>query len=466
MLMKPGLLQSLPRLLLLTLVAGLFQAPAASGQADLATIDPFNNRHALVIGNGAYRTSPLKNPVTDAADMAGALRSVGFKVTLGQNLDIRKMRLIIQQFVSALPAGSAAFVFYAGHGVQHGGQNYLLPVDAVGQVTAPRDLDRTAVAVSDLLRDLEAAKPAITVLFLDACRDSPFSGVSGIESGLARAVPRAPKAGSQGQSGGGGRSNLEGVLISYSTAPNAVAADGTGRNSPYTAHLKRHIASPNTTLETILKSTRTGVTKDSQGAQTPWYESSINGDFFPAGNDQIPVEALIGMFLPDRDKNFIPNATYMMAWDPAIRSPIKWHHAGLKSDKDTTVETVSASWTAPFSRTGDVIITVDGKPTHTILEKTRRPVRWKVTMLGARNGALVINFDNDVSSQEFDGFGGRPFLVEDKSCQTRFSTVYDVNLPGKIPAWLGENRSCGSAGCGYDYQLFTSREDKRRYGCR
>ncbi|MFZ5731187.1 MAG: caspase family protein [Pseudomonadota bacterium] len=454
------------RLLLLALIAGLLQIGAANGQGDPATIDPFNNRHALVIGNGAYRNTPLKNPVNDAADMASALRSVGFKVTLGQNLDIRKMRLTIQQFVSTLPAGAAALVFYAGHGVQHGGQNYLLPVDAIGQVTAPRDLDRAAIAVSDLLRDLEGAKPAITVVFLDACRDSPFAGISGIESGLARTVPRAPRAGGQEQPSGGARPNLEGVLISYSTAPNAVAADGAGRNSPYTAHLKRHIVSPNTTLETVLKSTRTGVTKDSQGAQTPWYESSINGDFFPAGNDQIPVEALIGMFLPDRDKNFIPGATYMMAWDPAVRSPIKWHHTGLKSDKDTTLETVSATWTAPFSRSGDVIITVDGKPTHTVLEKTRKPVRWKITMLGARNGALVVNFDNDVSSQEFDGFGSRAFLSEDKSCRTRLSTVYAVNLPGKIPAWLGENKSCGSAGCGYDYQLFTSRDDKSRFGCR
>jgi hypothetical protein len=248
-----------------------------------------------------------------------------------------------------------------------------------------------------------------------------------------------------------------------------VAADGTGRNSPYTTHLKRYIASPNTTLETILKSTRAGVTKDSQGGQTPWYESSINGDFFPAGSDQISIEALLGMFLPDRDKDFIPSATYMMAWDPAVRSPIKWHHTGLKSGpglSDVKLDAMSSSWTAPFSRTGDVIITVDGKPTHTILERTRKPVRWRVTMLGARGGALVVGLDNGVWSQDFGGFGDRKFLTEDKVCRKDDSTVYAVNMPGKIPAWLSESRSCGSAGCGYDYQLFTDRSDKGRFGCR
>ncbi|MBR1213173.1 caspase family protein [Bradyrhizobium sp. JYMT SZCCT0180] len=457
------------RLVFWALIAGLLQIEVASGQPAPATIDPFNNRHALVIGNGAYRSSPLKNPVNDATDMAAALRSVGFKVTLGNNLDIRQMRLTIQQFVDALPTGAAAFVFYAGHGVQHGGQNYLLPVDAVGQVSAPRDLDRVAITVSDLLRDLEGAKPAITVIFLDACRDSPFSAIAGIESGLARTVPRASKGTDQGKSAGDARANLEGVLISYSTAPNSVAADGSGRNSPYTTYLKKYIASPNTTLETILKSTRSGVTKDSQGRQTPWYESSINGDFFPAGSDQISIEALVGMFLPDRDQNFVQGATYMMAWDPAVRSPIKWHHAGLKTGSnlnDVKLETMSSSWTAPFSRTGDVIITVDGEPTHTVLERTRKPVRWKVTLLGARNGALVVGLDNNVWSQEFGGFGGRQFLSEDKTCRKETSTVYAVNLQGKIPAWLGESRSCGSAGCGYDYQLFTDRRDKSHFGCR
>jgi hypothetical protein len=415
---------------------------AASAQPALPTIDPFNNRHALVIGNGAYKGAPLSNPVNDATDMAGALPSVGFKVTSGNNLDVRQMRLTIQQFVSSLPAGAAAFVFYAGHGVQDGGQNYLLPVDAVGQVLAPRDLDRAAIAVSYLLRDLEGAKPAITVLFLDASRNSPFSMIEGVEPGLARSVPRASKIAGQVKSPGGTPASLEGVLITYSTAPNSVAADGSGRNSPYTNYLKRYIASPNTTLETILKSTRAGVTKDSQGTQTPWYESSITGDFFPAGSDQISIEALLGMFLPDKDENFIPSATYMMAWDPAVRSPIKWHHAGLKSGPDLSdvkMDTMSSSWTA-FSRTGDVIITVEGKPTHTILERTRKPVKWNVTMLGARNGALVIGLSNDVWSQEFSGFGDRRFLSEDRACRKDSSTVYAINVQGKIPAWLGESR--------------------------
>jgi hypothetical protein len=104
-------LQGSLRLTLLTFVAVLSYATAASGQAEPVTIDPFNNRHALVIGNGAYRTAPLKNPVNDATDMASALRSVGFKVTLGNNLGVRQMRLTIQQFVSSLPPGGGRLRF-------------------------------------------------------------------------------------------------------------------------------------------------------------------------------------------------------------------------------------------------------------------------------------------------------------------------------------------------------------------
>jgi hypothetical protein len=451
------------------LCLGLISSCAVRAEPSLPTIDPFNNRHALVIGNGAYKGSPLNNPVNDAADMAGALRSVGFKVTFGKNLDLPRMRLTIQQFVSSLPSGAAAFIFYAGHGVQHAGQNYLLPVDALGQVSAARDLDRAAINVGDLLRAIEGAQPAITVLFLDACRNSPFSTISEIGSGLARTTPRSASVAGQDKPVNGPRPSLEGVLISYSTAPNAVAEDGAGRNSPYTAYLKRHIAAPNTTLETVLKSTRAGVTKDTRGRQTPWYESSINGDFFPAGSDQISIDALLGMFLPDKNRDFIPEATYLMAWDPVARSPIKWQHAGIRSGPnsgDVKLETMSSSWTAPFSRTGDVIITVDGQPTHTILDRIRKPVRWTITMLGPRSGALVINLSNDVWSQEFAGFGDRKFLSEERACRKDSSAIYAINLPGKIPAWLAESRSCGSAGCGYDYQLFTDRSEKVRLGCR
>ncbi|WP_161850247.1 caspase family protein [Bradyrhizobium sp. CCBAU 051011] len=458
------------RALYVILCLGLITNGAARAEPSLPTIDPFNNRHALVIGNGAYKGSPLNNPVNDAADMADALRSVGFKVTLGKNLDLPRMRLTIQQFVSSLPSGAAAFIFYAGHGVQHAGQNYLLPVDALSLISAARDLDRAAINVGDFLRDIESAQPAITVLFLDACRNSPFSTISEIGSGLARTTPRsATSVAGQDKPVNGPKPSLEGVLISYSTAPNAAAEDGAGRNSPYTAYLKRHIAAANTTLETVLKSTRTGVTKDTRGRQTPWYESSINGEFFPAGSDQISIEALLAMFLPDKDRDFIPDATYSMTWDPAVRSPIKWQHAGIRSGPnsgDVKLETMSSSWIAPFSRTGDVIITVDGQPTHTFLDRTRKPVRWKITMLGARNGAFLVNLSNDIWSQEFGGFGDRKFLSEERACRKDGSTVYAISLPGKIPAWLAESRSCGSAGCGYDYQLFTDKREKVRLGCR
>ncbi len=436
-------------------------------------IDIVGKQHALVIGNATYQNKPLRNPVNDATDMAQALRSVGFKVTLGRNLDTRSMRLLIQKFIDSLPTGAAALVFYAGHGVQHAGQNYLLPVDSISRITTPNDLEREAIAVTDFLQEIERANTAITVFLLDACRDSPFSAIPEIKSGLSRTVPRQqrsdPSRAMQGREKG-----LEGVLISYSTAPNSVALDGTGRNSPYTKHLKQQIVKSNTALETILKDTRSAVTRDTSGQQTPWYESSINGEFFPAGSDRISIEALLSMFLPEKDAQFIPSATYFMPWDPTLRSPIEWRHPGLASGSNSgdvrLNDLAGKSWSRPFSRTGNVVITVDGHPTHYFLEKTRQAVKWQLTLIGARGGVDVIGISSNVMSHGFGGFGDRKFLAENRSCRkgdnSNGHTVYDVNLTGRIPGWLSENWSCGTGGCSHEYRLFTDRREKERYGCR
>ncbi len=422
---------------------------------------PSGTQFALVIGNGAYESDPLPNPANDASDIAAALQKTGFLVTFGKNLDIRGMRLLVQQFIDKLPKGATVFFFYSGHGVQHNGQNYLIPIGAISALKSPSDLDREGFVMSDLLEDFNRAGASVTVVFLDACRDSPFTTMPEIKSGLARNVPKANAAPSQ-PANGAAKAGPQGVLVSYSTAPNAVAQDGTGRNSPYTKYLKTEITKPNVSLEQVLKTTRSAVTKETGGAQTPWYESSISGDVFPAGQNRISIEELIGAFLPEKSDSGLT----WMAWGPEDLSSVDWKSNGVE---DSTKEfKINDFWHGVRRRRGDVVITIDGQPTHYVVtRKDRTPVPWHITMLGANSGVQAVEISNDIISHEFSGLSKEKFLHED--IRSRNDTdgirIYDVNLPNKEVAFLEESFSCGSAGCNFNYVLFVNPTDKAHEGC-
>jgi hypothetical protein len=448
-----------------TLVLGIiftFEILTSFGSRAATTETQF----ALVIGNGAYEASRLPNPVNDATDMATALRSAGFKVTLGKDLNVRGMRLLIQQFLDTLPAGATVFFFYSGHGVQYAGQNYLIPIGAISAIKAPADLDRESIVMSDLLEEFNRSGSSVTVAFLDACRNSPFASLADIKSGLSRNVPRVSNS---SQANPSTKAGPQGALISYSTAPNAVALDGNDRNSPYTKFLKQEIVKPNASLEQILKNTRSAVTKETSGAQTPWYESSITGEVFPAGQNRIAVEDLFKAFLPDVRSTDIPNAHYLMSWDPDGLSPVIWQ--GLESEADSyKIEDVEGHvWSGPFQRRGEVVITTDGQPTHYVVEKTRRPVRWGITLVGPHGGVNAVGLSDNVLSQDFAGFSKQKFLTEDKRCQkgvgTQGQRLYTMQFPKKHTGYLAETFSCGSGGCSHDYLLFLDKKDKALYGC-
>jgi hypothetical protein len=394
---------------------------------------------ALVIGNSAYEASRLLNPVNDANDMATALRSAGFNVTLGKDLDIRGMRLLIQGFLDKLPAGATVFFFYSGHGVQYAGQNYLIPVGAISAIKAPSDLDRESVVMSDPLEEFDRAGNSVTVVFLDACRNSPFSSIADIKSGLSRNTPRVPSS-AQADPTRSAKVGPQGALISYSTAPNAVALDGNGRNSPYTRHLKLEIVKPNTSLEQILKNTRSAVTKETSGAQTPWYESSISGDVFPAGQNRIAVEDFFKAFLPDVASTNIPNAHYLMSWDPDGLSPVIWRRIESDADSYKIDDLEGHVWSGPFQRRGEVVLTTEGQPTHYVVEKTRQPVRWGVTLVGPHGGVNAVGLSDNVLSRDFAGFSTQKFLTEDKRCQkggpTGGQRLFTMQFPNKHSGYL------------------------------
>jgi tetratricopeptide (TPR) repeat protein len=227
-------------------------------------------RVALVIGNGAYaNVSPLSNPSNDAREMAGALRELGFKVIEGYNLDSTTMRGRIADFGAALPGAGVSLFYYAGHGMQVAGKNYLIPVDA--KLERPSSLGVEAIEVGTVLSDMEAEK-RINLVFLDACRDNPLSRSLARSFGTSRAAAV-----------GQGLAQLNagiGTLITFATSPDTVALDGSGKNSPFTAAMLKYIRTPGLEIRSMLTRVRADVIRATNERQVPWDHSSLTGDFY------------------------------------------------------------------------------------------------------------------------------------------------------------------------------------------
>lgn len=213
-------------------------------------------RFALVIGNGSYKSSPLRNPTNDAHDMALALKKLGFKVTHLENAGYRAMERGIRKFGKQLRNGGAGLFYFAGHGIQVNGRNYLIPVDA--EIETESDIKFEAVDAGRVLGKMEDAGNDLNIVILDACRDNPFSrSFRTNNQGLARMD--APK----------------GSIVAYATAPGSIAADGEGRNGIYT----KYLITPALTVEQVLKKVRIEVLKETNNKQIPWESSSLTGNF-------------------------------------------------------------------------------------------------------------------------------------------------------------------------------------------
>lgn len=230
-----------------------------------------DKRVALVVGNAAYvNASPLPNPVNDATEIAKALTEAGFQVIVGLDLDKPAFDGKVREFASALDGADVAVFFYAGHGLQVAGRNYLVPVDA--KMQKERDLDFEGLSVDFVLKQMEMDRDGKTnVVFLDACRDNP----------LARNLARSM--GTRSVSIGKGLAQIEtgvGTFISYSTQPGNVALDGTGTNSPFTAALVKGVRTEGRTLTTVMAEVRREVLAATSGKQVPWDHSSLTGDFY------------------------------------------------------------------------------------------------------------------------------------------------------------------------------------------
>jgi uncharacterized caspase-like protein len=217
-------------------------------------------RIALVIGNTAYKfVRALPSPKNDAADMATALRAVGFEVISALDLDKLQFDSALRDFSGALSDKDISLFYFSGHGLQTNGQNYLLPVDA--QPKSATSLGSEAVSLEAVYRAMSASKEQL--IFLDAGRDNPLGsrGADAKQSGLAAAM-FGPSS-----------------LIAFSTQPGRVVLDGGGRNSPYAASLVQRIREPGQELSSILASVRRDVVTATGAKQIPWDHSSLPPHF-------------------------------------------------------------------------------------------------------------------------------------------------------------------------------------------
>ncbi|CUT14033.1 Bll4091 protein [Bradyrhizobium sp.] len=329
-------------------------------------------RLALVIGQSAYRTVPeLPNAANDAKGMTELLGNAGFTVTTASNLAQNDMRQAISDFagkVSASGADTVALVFYAGHGLQIDGENYLVPVDLDPKREA--DIPLQGVRLNDLLNTLGALPTRARIFMLDACRNNPFPALSGAGHGLAIVDTKAGAPGS---------------FISYSTSPGSEAEDGSGIDSPYTTAALTVAKQPNLPIEEVFKRIRVAVAQSTDGRQIPWESSSLTTDFKFFGGDSSAQTAL-------------PGAS-SMALAGGTRSLEDWRKDLQGKPAMVAYEMVITDDTVPAYQAYIELYAQDTRTPRlrTIMERRRQMLAWeRATAINTRASfeAYLANWDN------------------------------------------------------------------------
>jgi hypothetical protein len=239
----------------------------------IAVLSAAEERYALVIGNSAYANSPLQNPVNDATAMSRALTNLGFKVTPAYNVPTyQQMVKLIRDFGQQLQKGGVGLFYYAGHGVQIDGRNYLIPTQA--DIRKEGDVELEAVDLDRVLNEMQYARNEVNIIILDACRDNPYSTkFRSSARGLASITKPVPD-----------------CLIAYATQPNGVARDGDGENGIFTEELLRAMETPGLSLTQVMMQVRTNVKKRTNDEQLPWENSLLTRDFYFKEAAPKPVE--------------------------------------------------------------------------------------------------------------------------------------------------------------------------------
>jgi len=252
-------------------------AVAFAAAIGLACAAHAERRVALIVGNSDYEhIAKLKNPKNDAEDLTAKLKTLGFEVFGGTDLDRRNLVSALIQFGRAAETADVAMFYYAGHGIQVNEQNYLVPTDAMVEFEA--EIDISLVSLTGVMRQLERGSKT-NLIFLDACRDNPFADK--LKSSTRAAVPL-----------GKGLTRVQsnsGTFIAFATQPDAVASDGSGRNSPFSAALLKHIDKKGQSISDLMIEVRKDVLAATNDAQRPWDSSSLIGQFAFVPGDAAPA---------------------------------------------------------------------------------------------------------------------------------------------------------------------------------
>jgi hypothetical protein len=281
----------------------------SAGTASSALRGP-EQRVALVIGNSNYQNAPhLENPDDDAQSMAQLLNSAGFEVIAATDLTQNDMLKVVQDFsakVAARGPNTVAMVYYAGHGVQLAGENYLVPVDA--KISTPSDLVNNSVRLVDVMATLEAIPSRLRILLFDACRNNPFPTVDDAGRGLA--IVDAPN----------------GSIVGYSTAPGTEALDGSNGHSPYMSAFLKLAPERNVPIEQLFKRIRLEVNNTTHGQQIPWESSSLTSDFYFFGDTavaatRLPVKAPVVQMASN-----LPSRSVRQAYDYVLSEGSPEHY--------------------------------------------------------------------------------------------------------------------------------------------
>src|SRR5712691_8086198 len=336
------------------------------------------NRLALVIGNSAYQSvTVLPNPANDAKAMAKFLGSAGFQVLQAPNLTQSDMRKTLSDFagmVAEKGPDTVALVFYAGHGLQVDGENFLVPVDA--RIQREADVPLQATRLADVMNALSSVPSKARIVILDACRNNPFSEINKT-TGRGLAIVDAPN----------------GSLVSYSTAPGTEAQDGDGANSPYTAALMKIGQEPGLPIEQALKRIRVVVSDATNRQQFPWESSSLTSEFsfFPSATSGRTTVASAGQQPSASSRS---EARSVESWQKELKSRTarEAYEIVVREDKVEAYQAYLALY--PSQSLAPVV--------RTIVERRREVIAWYT--------AVTVN--TVVSYQTFlAGYAGSDFAL-------------------------------------------------------
>jgi len=374
------------------------------------------NRYALIIGNGSYEGSYLRNPVNDANAIAHALQELDFYVTKKTDLTKKQMIDVIRDFENKLTSNDIALFYYSGHGVQVNGINYLIPLKA--NILNEKDVEFEAVALNRFMSNLEKAK--MNIVILDACRDNPYKGVRSTNKGLAQVT-----------------SKTDGTFIAYATAPGMTASDGTGANSPYTKHLIREMQVPGQEIEDVFKNVRIAVKDETNNAQIPWDSSCLTDEFIfamsctPQTQPDIEVETEYSYGTikveSNTDGNVYVDNEYICSITKGTIRTLKnirtgSHSVKVKTDDETKTEYVTVHknstsslnfYFTPASTGDDNMVFVQGgtfqmgsneydeKPVHTVTVSDFYIGKYEVTVSEFNEFINATNYKTDAEKKGY-----------------------------------------------------------------